>query len=158
MFSHQPENYSCPFCRFYEGEVSPYNNADDIVYQNEYVVAFISPKWWINNKGHVLVTPRKHYENIYSIPDGALAEVYKAVQKIAVAIRTTYDCEGVSTRQHNEPAGDQDVWHLHVHVYPRYKNDNLYINHAQAAFADAEVRAPYAQRLRDYFEKHSDRQ
>ena len=36
-------------------------------------------------------------------------------------------CDGTSTRQHNEPAGNQhDMWHLHVHVFPRYDGDNLY--------------------------------
>ncbi len=44
-------------------------------------------------------------------------EVTGAVQRVAVAVKTAYGCNGVSTRQHNEPAGGQDVWHLH-HVFP----------------------------------------
>ena len=117
-FSHEPEEYVCPFCEFLAGKPDRYNSEEDIVYRNEFTIAFIAPKWWVNNEGHVLVVPNKHYENIYSIPDDQLAEVYKTVKKVATAIRSTYDCDGTSTRQHNEPAGDQDVWHLHVHVYP----------------------------------------
>ena len=150
-FSHEPEGYTCPFCNFLAGNPDKYNSEEDIVYRNEFTTAFVAPKWWANNKGHVLVVPNNHYENIYSIPDDALAEVYKTVKKIATAIRSTYDCDGTSTRQHNEPAGDQDVWHLHAHVYPRYENDNLYLNHDNSDFVEAELRVPYAEKLRAYF-------
>jgi histidine triad (HIT) family protein len=154
MFSHEPKDYICPFCRFLDGDETGYNKRQDIVYQNEHVTAFIAPKWWVKNTGHVLVIPNKHFENIYSIPDDQISEVYKAVKRIATAIRSTYDCDGTSTRQHNEPSGNQDVWHFHAHVYPRYKDDRLYHNHDQQGFVDAEARAPYAEKLRAYFAKH----
>ncbi|HET6586449.1 MAG TPA: HIT domain-containing protein [Oleiagrimonas sp.] len=41
-------------------------------------------------------------------------------------MRNAFRCEGISTRQHNGPAGDQDVWHFHLHVFPRYSNDELH--------------------------------
>lgn len=85
------------------------------------------------------------------MPDDQIAEVYKTVKRIAIALRATYDCDGTSTRQHNEPAGDQDLWHFHAHVYPRYNNDDLYANHYQHGFLDAEARLPYAKKLRAYF-------
>jgi histidine triad (HIT) family protein len=154
-FTHEPEDYTCPFCAFLNGRETDYNRKSDVVYQNEHTVAFISPKWWPHNPGHVLVIPRKHFENIYIIPNEMLVEVYKTVKKVATAIRNTYDCEGISTRQHNEPAGNQDVWHFHVHVYPRYDNDNLYNNHDNVELADATMRFPYAKKLRAYFNKHS---
>ncbi len=70
-------------------------------------------------------------------------------QKISLAIKTLYDCDGISTRQHNEPAGNQDVWHYHLHVFPRYADDHLY--KSQSAFMPAEERAEYANLLRIYF-------
>lgn len=155
MITHQPENYMCPFCEFIAGKETDYNLKQDIVYQNEFTTAFIAPKWWKNNVGHVLVIPNKHHENIYTIPDDVLAEVYKTVKQVATAIRSTYDCDGTSTRQHNEPAGNQDVWHFHAHVYPRYENDQLYKNHDQQGFVDAKARLPYAEKLRDYFAEHN---
>lgn len=156
MFSHEPKNYHCPFCNFLAGEVTDYNGPADIVYKDESVTAFIAPTGWFNNMGHVLVIPNSHHENIYDIPDKEIAEVYKVVKKIAIAIRSTYGCEGISTRQHNEPAGDQDLWHFHVHVYPRYEGDDLYLNHDNRGFVDAETRAPYAKKLRAYLDGHSD--
>jgi histidine triad (HIT) family protein len=150
MFNYQPDDYICPFCELLAGNESKHNSVQDIVFQNDYATATVAPKWWINNHGHVLVVPNKHYENLYDIPDEVLGEVYKVVKKVAVALRNTYGCEGTSTRQHNEPAGDQDVWHFHVHVYPRYKDDELYKNHDKKEFVDAERRAPFANKLREY--------
>ncbi|HET7638615.1 MAG TPA: HIT domain-containing protein, partial [Ktedonobacteraceae bacterium] len=94
--------------------------------------------------------PKGHFENIYDIPEDDLAEVYKVVKRASLAIRSTYDCQGTSTRQHNEPAGGQDVWHFHVHVFPRYDNDGLYQNDDKNGFVSAATRAPYAQRLRNF--------
>jgi histidine triad (HIT) family protein len=156
MFNHEPPNYTCPFCELVAGHESERNRLQDIVLQNDHVTASIAPKWWGNNPGHVLVVPNRHYENIYDTPDDTLAEVYKAAKQIAIAIRSTYDgCEGTSTRQHNESAGNQDVWHLHVHVFPRYLDDELYQNHNQTRFVSAEERLPYAEKLREYFDSHS---
>jgi len=148
MYNHQPEGYVCPFCGFVAGETTKFNNVNDWVYRSDDVSAFIAPGTWPNNRGHVIVIPNKHYENIYDISETALAEVYKVVKTIAIAIRSTYDCDGITIRQHNEPAGDQDLWHFHVHVFPRYVGDELH--HTGRIFIDAEERAPYAKKLRDY--------
>lgn len=113
-------------------------------------MAFIAPGTWPNNKGHVIVIPTGHHENIYDMPDEALEVVYKLVKKLSVAIRKTYGCDGTSTRQHNEPSGDQDVWHFHVHVFPRYKDDNLY--RTDRISIDAAERAPYAKKLKSYLD------
>ncbi len=63
-------------------------------------------------------------------------------------MRTSLDCSGTSIRQHNEPSGDQDVWHLHVHVFPRHDTDDLYRRHDQATWATPQERLPYGQALR----------
>ena len=154
MFNHQPPDYVCPFCQLLAGIESEHNKQQDIVFQNDYATASIAPKWWVNNPGHVLVVPNKHYENIYDIPDDVLAEAYKVVKKVAIAIRSTYDCGGTSTRQHNEPVGYQDVWHFHVHVYPRHTDDKLYENHDQKGFVGAEQRLPYAKKLRKFLSRY----
>jgi histidine triad (HIT) family protein len=153
MYNHELKDYTCPFCKLIAGTESEHNKKQDIIFQNEQVTAFIAPKWWINNPGHVLVVPNKHLENIYDMPDDLLGEVYKVVKKVSIAIRSTYDCDGTSNRQHNEPAGGQDVWHFHVHVYPRYDNDKLYQNHDKKSFVDASARTEYADKLKHYFEE-----
>ncbi|HSE29629.1 MAG TPA: HIT family protein [Candidatus Saccharimonadales bacterium] len=156
MYKHEPKEYLCPFCHFLAGNEDKYNNTEDIVYQTKLATAFVSPKWWINNPGHVLVVPNGHYENIYNIPDEHLAEVAKVTKKVAIAIRETYNCAGTSTRQHNEPAGNQDVWHLHVHVFPRHESDDLYLNTNEHRFVNEAERKPYADKLKAYFAKQTD--
>jgi histidine triad (HIT) family protein len=63
-------------------------------------------------------------------------------------MRTAYDCAGVSTRQHNEPAGNQDVWHFHQHLFPRYPGDDLYGTLPEPDWLPVERRRAYAERLR----------
>lgn len=152
QWQHAPENYVCRFCALVADAVpsDSVNSPDDVFLRTERATAFISPKWWPNNLGHALVIPNAHHENLYDLPTEDGHAVYDAVKEVAIAIRATYGCEGVSTRQHNEPAGNQDVWHLHVHVFPRYAGDQLYKSMALPEFASRAERAIYAERLRDY--------
>lgn len=92
--------------------------------------------------------PNAHHENLYDLPAEYGHAVHYAVREIAVAMRATYGCDGISTRQHNEPAGGQDAWHYHVHVFPRYHGDNLYGSNPLPWFATGEQRWPYADKLR----------
>lgn len=102
----------------------------------------------------MVVIPKEHYENVYDIPDNILSEVYITAKKIAIAMKTTYQCEGTSMRQHNEPAGNQDVWHFHTHVFPRFKGDDLYLNNSKTRLVlTYQERKPYADMLREYFSR-----
>lgn len=157
MISHQPQDYVCPFCDWLAGNETEYKQNSDIVYQTRDITAFIAPKWWVNNPGHVIVIPNRHVENLYTISEQSLYNVYGAVKKVALAIREAYGCTGTSTRQHNEPDGNQDVWHFHVHVYPRYKNDQLYKNHDNKKFVGTEARREYADKLKNYFKSTEDK-
>jgi histidine triad (HIT) family protein len=62
-------------------------------------------------------------------------------------MKAAYGCDGTSTRQHNEPAGHQEVWHYHLHVFPRFMGDGLYAS--RKARVDEARRAECAARLRD---------
>lgn len=126
----------------------PRNAPTDIVWQDERTTAFVSPKWWDASPAHVLVIPNEHYENLYAIPDDVLGAVYATAKRIAGALKEAYGCAGTSTRQHNEPAGGQDVFHFHVHVYPRAEGDRLYETHRNVRWTEPDERAPYAERLR----------
>ncbi len=148
MYNHEPAGYVCPFCLFIEGNESDYNKLSDIVYQDESVLAYISPKWWINNPGNVIIIPKKHVEHIYDIDDSTLAKVYATGKKIALAMKAAYGCDGTLFRQHNEPAGNQEIWHFHLHVFPRWKEDGFYENHDQYRIVHETERLPYAEKLR----------
>ena len=98
--------------------------------------------------GHVLVVPNGHYENVYAIPDQVLAAVQVVGKRVALALKAAYGCDGTSFRQHNEPAGNQEVWHYHLHVFPRYVGDDLYVRTRERRDTTPAERAPYAQKLR----------
>lgn len=153
MYNHQPHNYLCPICNLQNNIETEYNKLDDVVFQTDKILTLISPKWWPNNPGHVLIVSKQHYENIYDIPQNVLHEIIAAAQQVAIALKETYGCAGTSMRQHNEPAGNQDMWHFHMHVFPRWDNDNLYLSHNESRFVTPAERLPYATKLRDYFAK-----
>jgi len=90
------------------------------------VFVFVPLHHFAGIRGNCLIAPRIHYENVLDIPDELGSEFFRATRKLTAAMRGAFGCEGVSTRQHNGPAGNQDVWHYHLHVFPRFRDDDLY--------------------------------
>lgn len=150
MYNHAPEGYDCPFCRLARGRDTSASSQEDVICRDRDVTAFMASGWWPNNRGHVLVVPNDHYENLYDLPPELGTPMQRMTHEIALAFKATYHCDGVSTRQHNEPHGMQDVWHYHVHVFPRYAEDNLYGTRREPS--TPEGRRPYAEKLRTYLE------
>ena len=128
MHNHAPENYPCPFCLLIQGIQNEHVHSiqSDIVYHDEVITAFIGSHQWPNNHGSVVVVPNEHFENIYDLPLSYALDIHRAAKRLAIAMKNAYACGGISTRQHNEPAGSQDVWHYHLHVTPRYSDDCYY--------------------------------
>lgn len=156
MFNHEPLNYKCPLCFIAQGreeENFPYTRREDVIYKDDLVTAFIASHWWPNNKGHIIVISNKHFENIYDLPNAINSHIATISKKMAIALKTIYKCDGVSTRQHNEHAGNQDVWHYHLHIFPRYENDNYYGTFSQGYLSDPKDRKEYSRKLKQYFEK-----
>jgi histidine triad (HIT) family protein len=139
---HAPPDYECPFCAIVRGAQS-----DDVVLRTRTTTAFVSKRWWLNNAGHVIVVPNEHVENMYELPRDLAGDIHESARAVALALKEAYACDGVSTRQHNEPAGGQDVWHYHLHVFPRFAGDDLYRSGYRETTPDE--RRPYADRLRE---------
>jgi histidine triad (HIT) family protein len=108
----------CIFCQIIRKE-APAN----VVYENEQVVAFLSNH--PVNEGHTLVVPKKHYMDIYDIPEDEVAYLYKVTKRIAVAVKDSMAAEGIRVVQNNGWAAGQVVFHLHVHVIPMEPNDGF---------------------------------
>lgn len=155
MYNHTPKDYICPICVGIEGKENEHTliAQDDIFYKDGIITAFIGGRSWPNNPWGVVIVPNQHFENIYDIPEEALSKIYLFAKKVAIAIKELYNCYGISTRQHNEPAGNQDAWHFHVHVTPRYTNDQLYKLYAEKRWSTPEERKPHADKLKEYFMK-----
>lgn len=88
------------------------------VYEDDGALAFmdIMPR----GDGHVLVIPKAPARNILDVEPGDLAHLITAVQRVAKAAMRALDADGVMIQQFSEPASGQVVYHLHVHVLPRW--------------------------------------
>jgi histidine triad (HIT) family protein len=109
---------SCAFCEIIIG-----HRKQEIVHSDETVVAFLCepPAVW----GHVLVVPRRHVRDVWGIGPDELSAVAAAAKRLADALRTAVNAEGISLRQNSGDASGQDVFHFHLHVIPRRADDNL---------------------------------
>ena len=149
MYHHAPKDYVCPFCGLIKNFLSDENQLKptDIVYQSEDATALMATRRWPKNQGLVIIIANQHFENIYDLPIPVATEIYKMARTIALSMKTAYGCDGILLRQHNEPAGDQHIWHYHLHVIPRYENDNFHTS--QKEHFPPQERAVMAQKLRD---------
>lgn len=148
--SNAPDNYVCPICLGVEGADTEQTlmRSTDTVYKDDLVTAFINSFFVGRNAGHVIVVPNKHYENIYDLPSEYGYRVFDTAQKIALAMKEAYGCDGITTRQNSEPAGDQHAFHFHFHIFPRYENDGFNTVGSDKRLAGPSERAEYAQKLR----------
>ncbi len=155
-YIHAPDGYICPFCLVVKGIEHEHvaTKQQDVVYRDSNVTAFVSSSWWPRNHGHVFVIPNEHIENVYTMPARLLARIQELAREVSIGFKEIYNCDGVSSRQHNEPAGNQDVWHYHLHVFPRWKNDQLYHEHRNSTTPEA--RRPYAESLRAWLSTRLD--
>ena len=145
--SHAPPGYDCPFCRIVRGEATEWTRPDQAVERTAHTVTWVNPRWWPNNSGGLVVVPADHYENIFDLPVELAAPIHAAARRGALALKAHFGCDGISTRQHNEPGGGQEVWHFHLHVFPRFAGDGLY--GSEPSWADPDDVSAVAAALRD---------
>lgn len=110
----------CIFCRIIKGEIPSKTVYEDDDYK---AILDVSPA----SKGHVIVLPKNHAANIFEIDEKDAAGVMAAAKKVAEKLQQVFDCDGVNILQNNGEIAGQTVFHLHVHVIPRYKDDNIRI-------------------------------
>ena len=108
----------CIFCKIVAKQIPA-----TVVHEDAHTLAFMDIGQV--NPGHVLVAVKKHADNIYALDDTQAAELFKAAARVARAIRGAFDPEGLSVYQANGKAAGQTVFHLHVHLVPRYAGDGM---------------------------------
>jgi len=136
-------------CHLIAGRPTPISPAEAVFHRDDRTAALVCGKWWRASPGHVLVVPTTHVENLYDLPDTLAAPLLRTVRRMAVLLTEVDDCDGTSIRQHNEPAGNQDVWHLHVHVFPRWEGDDLYRRSDETWLPSREEQIARAHSLRE---------
>jgi len=104
----------CIFCKIVAGEIPSAK-----VYEDEDVYAFLDLSQVA--KGHTLVIPKKHTRNLYDTPPEVASKLFAAVPKIANALKKAYHPVGMNLLNNNEAEANQSVFHLHLHLIPKYK-------------------------------------
>jgi len=134
--AYDPDNV---FAKILRGELPSHK-----LYEDEATFAFmdIMPR----GDGHCLVIPKKPARNILDADAESLAAVIATTQKLARAAVKAFSADGVTVQQFNEPAGGQVVFHLHVHVIPRFEGVALKPHTGQ--MEDQAVLAANAEKIR----------
>jgi histidine triad (HIT) family protein len=110
---------NCVFCKIIRKE-APAN----IVYEDKAVVAFLSNR--PVNEGHTLVVPKKHYRDVYDIPEGEAGNLFAITKRLAQAVKDSMKTEGIRIVQNNGEAAGQVVFHVHIHIIPLKPRDDLH--------------------------------
>ena len=108
---------NCIFCKIIASEIP-----SKTVYEDEDFKAIldISPA----SKSHVIILPKYHAKNIFELPDEIAGKIMIIAKKIATTLNNVFDCDGINILQNNGEMAGQTVFHLHVHVIPRYADDD----------------------------------
>jgi len=109
---------NCVFCKIINKEIK-----SNIVYEDESIIAFLD----INpvSEKHTLIVPKKHYENIYDIPEELLSKLTKVAKKLAIEYKQKYNITNLNLLNANGKNAQQSVFHYHLHLVPRKEKDGL---------------------------------
>ena len=108
----------CIFCKIAEKQADA-----TVVYEDADTLAFldIHPL----NPGHTLVIPKKHFTNMLEMPPAEAGRVFVSVAKVMRGVETASKADGISIGQSNGKAASQEVFHMHVHIIPRYNHEMM---------------------------------
>lgn len=111
-------NEDCIFCKIVSKETDA-----TIVYEDTNTLAFldIHPL----NPGHTLVIPKKHYANMMEMPGEEAGRVFSSVHKVMKGVQKASWADGINVGQSNGRAASQEVFHMHVHVIPRFNHEMM---------------------------------
>lgn len=119
----------CIFCKIVEGEIPSHK-----VYEDENVLAFLDAN--PSSKGHTLVIPKEHVENIHDASN--MNYMWRALVKISNAVRDAFNAPGLNISQNNGKIAGQEVFHLHFHITPRYTGDEIEVDYNRSELENGE--------------------
>jgi len=119
----------CIFCKIVEGDIPSHK-----VYEDTNILAFLD----VNpvSKGHTLVIPKNHVENIHEAED--MRFMWNSIRKVADAVKDAFDPEGVQIVQNNGEAAGQEVFHMHFHITPVYEDTVLNVEYERSELENGE--------------------
>ena len=107
---------NCIFCKIAAGEIPSKTIYEDDRFR---VILDLNPA----TRGHGLILPKNHYANLYELPEETAGEVMKLAKKMAQIMTDKLKCDGFNLVQNNGEQAGQTVFHFHMHLIPRDKDD-----------------------------------
>ncbi len=134
--AYDPDNV---FAKILRGEIPSHKvlEDDDVI-----VLMDVMPQ----GPGHTLVVPKTASRNLLDADPAVLVKLLPVVQRVARAVKAAFAADGVSVFQYNEAAGGQSVFHLHIHVVPRF--EGVPLKPHSGKMEDQAVLAANAEKLR----------
>lgn len=123
---------ACIFCRIAAGEIPSKTLYEDEAFR---VILDLGPA----ARGHALILPKDHYRNLFELPEETAAKAMVLAKRMAVRMRERLHCDGFNLVQNNEEVAGQTVFHFHMHLIPRYKNDGQVIGWRPGKPEEAEL-------------------
>ncbi len=107
---------NCIFCKIAAGEIPSKTLYEDEEFR---VILDLGPA----NKGHALILPKDHYADLFSLPEEKAEKVIRLAKKMGTQIKDALHADGLNLVQNNGECAGQTVFHFHMHIIPRFKND-----------------------------------
>ncbi len=123
---------NCIFCKIIEGEIPSHTLYEDEQFK---VILDVGPA----TKGHALILPKEHYANLYELPEEVAMNVMKLAKKMVQLMTDKLGCDGFNLVQNNGEVAGQTVFHFHMHLIPRYKNDGEILKYNVQSFSQDEL-------------------
>ena len=122
----------CIFCKIANGAIPSATVYEDEAFR---VILDIAPA----AKGHALILPKEHYDNLWELGAEESAKVLTIAAKVSKAQKKALGCDGVNILQNNGVAAGQTVFHFHMHLIPRYENDDVVIPWNTLSYEEGEA-------------------
>ncbi|MCI7790455.1 MAG: HIT family protein [Lachnospiraceae bacterium] len=111
---------NCIFCKIANGEIPSKTIYEDEEFR---VILDLAPA----TKGHALILPKAHAKNLYELPEETAGKAMKLAKKMVITMTEKLGCDGFNLLQNNNEVAGQTVFHFHMHLIPRYENDNQHL-------------------------------
>lgn len=132
---------NCIFCKIAAGEIPSATIYEDDDFR---VILDIEPA----SKGHALILPKEHFANLYELSDEVAAKALVVAKKVMAKMTDIVGCDGYNVVQNNGGAAGQTVFHFHIHLIPRYKEDDVKIGWKPGKLTE-EVKAEILSRMNE---------
>lgn len=132
---------NCIFCKIAAGDIPSATIYEDDDFR---VILDIEPA----SKGHALILPKEHYANLYELSDEVATKALLVAKKVISKMTDILGCDGYNVVQNNGVAAGQTVFHFHIHLIPRYKDDDVNIAWKQGSLTE-DVRAEILSKMNE---------